>query len=97
MERIGRAASKIARGNLGLYNFYVVLISFLFSLLIFFICGSSVVIALILMAYAMKGTIPPNFEKEWISIIMVCMITLVIVIILFTLVAISRNIKFRLK
>ena len=37
MERIGIAASKIAQGNLFLYNICVIVISFLFSLFIFFI------------------------------------------------------------
>lgn len=37
MERIGIAASKIAKGNLLLYNSYVVLIAFLLSVLLFLI------------------------------------------------------------
>ena len=94
MERIGLAASKIAQGNLLLYNICVILISFLFALLIFFIGGSSVVVALILIAYVTKGMMPSNFEKEWISIGLVCMISLSIFVGLFSLIAISRNIKF---
>ena len=94
MERIGIAASKIARGNLFLYNFTVVMISFLFSLLIFFIGGLAVSIALILIACLLQGVMPANFGKEWwIYVRLVCMISLAIMAGLFSLVAIARNIK----
>ncbi len=94
MERIGIAASKMARGNLFLYNVCVIFLSSLFSLLIFFIGASAVVVAFILIAYITQGMIPANFAKEWISIGLVCMISLSIFVGLFSLVAISRNIKF---
>ncbi len=94
MERIGIAASKMAKGNLLFYNGWVILISFLFSFFIFFIGGSAIAIALILMTYGARGVMPVNFEKEWISIGLVCMISLAAVVGLFCLIAISRNIKF---
>ena len=93
MKRIGIAASKMAPKNLFLYNAYVIVIAFLFSLLIFFIGGSAVVVALISIAYATKGILPANFQKEWISIGLVCMITLTISVGLFSLIAISQNLK----
>ena len=94
MERIGIAASKMAKGNLFLYNIWVVIISFLFSFFIFSIGGSAIAIALILIAYSTQKVMPVNFEKEWISIGLLCMISLVAVIGGFCLIAISRNIKF---
>ena len=94
MERIGIAASKMAKGNLLLYNVWVIFISFLFSFFIFFIGGSAIAIALILIAYSAKGVMPVNFEKEWISIGLICMISLVVMVGGFCLIAISRNIKF---
>ncbi len=94
MERIGIAASKMAKGNLLFYNGYVVLISFLFAVFIFFIGGSAIAIALILIAFSARGALPVNFEKEWISIGLVCMISLAAMVGLFCLIAISRNIKF---
>ncbi len=94
MERIGIAASKIAKGNFYLYNFFVVLISFLFSIFIFLVGGSAVLIALILLGYFFKGSMSANFEKEWISVMLICMIALAISVGLFCLVAIARNIKF---
>ena len=93
MQRIGIAASKIAKGNLLVYNLFVVLISFLFSLFIFFLSGSAIVIALIVMAYVFSGIIPIDFEKNWISIMFLCMMTLTIVVSIFNLLAIFRNIK----
>ena len=93
MERIGIAASKMAKGNLLLYNSWVILISFLFSLFIFFIGGSAIAIALILIAASARGVLPVNFEKEWISIGLICMISLAAVVGVFCLIAISRNIK----
>ena len=93
MECIGMAASKMAKGNLLLYNIWVVAISFLFSFFIFFIGGSAIAIALILITLGVKGFMPVNFEKEWISISLICMISLVVVVTVFCLIAISRNIK----
>lgn len=94
MKRIGIAASKMAKGNLLLYNGWVIFISFLFSFFIFFIGGSAIAIALIVMTYSIRGVMPVNFEKEWISIGLICMISLAAVVGLFCLIAISRNIKF---
>ena len=94
MERIGIAASKMAQGKLFLYNVYVVLISFLFSLLIFLIGGSAVVIALIVIGYIVQGSGPACFGAEWRSIMLVCLGSLSFVVGLAALVAILRNIKF---
>ncbi len=94
MERIGLAASKIAKGNLFLYNGYVILLSFLFSFLIFVLAGSSLGIALIIIGYIANGFLPQNFEKDWTSVMRVCMISLTVMISLFNLFAILKNIKF---
>lgn len=97
MERIGIAASKIAKGNLVLYNLFVVLISLLFSLLTFLLAGTSIYITLLLIGYVNSmiygGGAPQNFEKEWTSVMLVCMIFLTIVVSLFNLLAILKNIK----
>lgn len=94
MERIGIAASKMAKGNLLFYNVWVVVISFLFSFFIFFIGGSAIAVALMVMTISAKGTMPVNFEKEWISIGLICMISLAAVVGIFCLIAVSRNLKF---
>ena len=99
MERIGIAASKMAKGNLLWYNAYVVLLSFLFALLIFLIGASAVVIALIVLGYIVQGGGPGlagqgRFGEEWQSIMLVCLGSLSFVVGCSTLVAILRNIKF---
>ena len=94
MERIGLAASKMAQGNPWLYNFYVVLISFLFSLFMFVISGSTVLIALIIISYIGNGIMDDQLSGKFFSILNVCLISLSIIIGVFNLVAIIKNLKF---
>ena len=94
MERIGIAASKIAKGNLFLYNFFVILISFLFSLLIFLISGLAVVIALAAMDCLLNDLMPAGFQKQWTSIVFLCMALLATIVGVFNLLAISKNVRF---
>jgi len=94
MKRIGIAASKMAKGNLVLYNAYVVLISFLFSLFIFIVAGVSVVFALIIISYVASEAASFDFDGEGFSISTICMISLTIVIFLLNLFALLTNIKF---
>ena len=94
MKRIGIAASKMAKGNLALYNCYVVLISFLFSLFIFVIAGATVVLALAIVAYVGSEVMAFEFEKAWPVVLPICMTSLTVVIVLFNLFAISQNFKF---
>ena len=95
MERIGIAASKIAKGNVLLYNLCVILISFLFSLLIFFIAGSSIILALIIIGYMIIGVSPVDFREEWVAVIRVCMVSLTVVVSIVNLFAVLRNIKIK--
>ena len=85
MERIGITASKIAKGRLLMYNLCVIGISFLFSLLVFFIAGSSIMLALIIISYVVEGVLPTGFEGGWGEVIRVSMISLTIVVSIFTL------------
>ena len=97
MHRIGIAASKIAKGNLFLYNFSVLLITFLFALLILFIAGSSIVVVLIMIAYfSSKGTYP-DLQQGWIFIMVICLRCLAVIIGILSLYAISINLKLRKK
>ncbi len=93
MERIGLAASKISKGNFFLYNIVVVGITIMFSLFIFFIAGSSIALALIILGYIMQGIMPTGFSQEWWGIFKLCMVTLTIVVGLFSLFAILKNWK----
>ena len=93
MKRIGIAASKISKGNLTLYNFYVVLISVLFSLFLFVVAGSTIVFALAIIQYVGSEIMGIEFERSWQSVLTVCMVSLTIVVTLFNLFAISKNMK----
>src|ERR1044072_2407199 len=95
MKRIGIAASKIAQGNVVLYNLYVVLISFLFSLIIFMVAGTSVFFALFMIDNLTRQFASIPFHENRSFIFMVCMISLTILVFLFNLYAISLNLKFR--
>ncbi len=95
MKRIGVVACKMAKGNLFLYNSFVLILVFLSALLLFFVAGLAIVLALGLIGYVVQGIFPPNYEKEWISVIVVCMISLTIAVSLFAATAISKNIKIR--
>ncbi len=55
MKRIGIAASRIAKDDLVLYNVFVIVLSFLLSLLIFFISAFSIVAGMALVSYVSRG------------------------------------------
>jgi hypothetical protein len=93
MKRIGIAASKISKGNLTVYNLYVVLISALFSLFIFIIAGSTVIFALVIIKYVGTEIMGVEFERSWRLVMAVCMVALTVVITLFNLFAILKNLK----
>ena len=97
MKRIGIAASKMAKGNLALYNIYVVLISFLFSFFLFLVCGASIFIALIVIMLLINGLVPFEWEERWVSVVTLCMVTLTVVVGIFNLLAMLTNIKLRWK
>ena len=93
MKRIGMAASKMAKDNLVLYNFYVILISFLFSLFIFIIAGSTVLFAFFLLGYLAMELKVFDFEKNKDTIFVLCMISLTVITIFFNILAIIKNIQ----
>lgn len=93
MKRIGIAASKISKGNVALYNFYVVLISSLFSFFILVVAGATVLFALTFLGYIFKEVMAIELEKSWSSILVFCMVALSVVMGVFNLVAIVMNIR----
>ncbi len=96
MNRIGIAASKIAKGDIVLYNAYVLLLVFLFALFIFVIAGAAIMLALMVVGFLVKGLLPQDLFGAWRQIITVCMATLTGVVGFFAVVAIVRNVKFKL-
>lgn len=93
MKRIGIAASKISKGNVPLYNLYVVLISCLFSFFIFIAAGMTIALALMLIGYVGTEIMGPGFKKDWSVIMMVCMTALTAIIALFNIFAILINVR----
>jgi hypothetical protein len=95
MERIGLAASKMAQGNLLFYNFYVIVLSFLFAVLIFLLAGSAVVFSLIILRYISHEVTGTDVLKDWTKILTYCLVTLSVLMGFFVLAAISKNLKFK--
>lgn len=93
MKRIGIAASKISKGNVPLYNLYVVLIACLFSLFIFIAAGATIALALMLIGYVGTEIVGVEFKRDWSLIVMVCMAVLTIVVALFNIFAILANVR----
>jgi hypothetical protein len=93
MERIGIAASKMSKGCLSSYNFYVVLLSCLFSLLIFFICGFAILLIVFLVSLILHALRPADFHEGWVPMFKFCMIVLALVIGIFNMIAIFKNIQ----
>ena len=94
MERVGIAASKIARGDLLKYNIFVVLIAFLCSFLLFLVCGLAILVALFLLALICRPFLPPEFHTAWLAIVRVCLTALGIVIGVLNILAVIKNFKF---
>ena len=95
MERIGLAASKMAKGNFVLYNLWVVIISSTVSIFLFLLAAISIFLALVILAAVVKGIMPVEFEKSWQSMLRICMLALTIVVSLFNLYAIIKNIRLK--
>ena len=93
MKRIGIAASKIAKGNVLVYNLAVLVISVLFSAFIFIVAGSTVMIALVIIMAVGNVLIPSLGRNDWKIVFKICMLSLTAIIVLFNLLAVLINIK----
>jgi len=95
MERIGIAASKIAKGNLFLYNFYVIIISVLVALLLFLLAGITVFLGLLVIRLALGPFLVSMGRHLWDVIFSLSLIFLAVVVTLFSLFAVLKNLKFK--
>jgi hypothetical protein len=93
MERIGIAASKMAQGNLCKYNLFVIVISCLFALFIFVICGFSVLVALFLISLVVREFVPSVSGGGWVHVAKLSLAGLAALIGVLNVVAIMKNIK----
>ena len=96
MKRIGIAASKISEGNIFLYNIFVLVLSSLFSLLVFFLSGFSIFLAIYLIHVLLTGSTVFDFYSHWGGILKSCMIALAVMMGFFNMCAIGVNLKFKL-
>ena len=94
MLRIGVAASKMSKGSLLSYNFFVVLISCLFSLIVFFICGFSILLIVFLVSLILHILRPVDFHAGWVPMAKFCMTVLAAVVGILNVVAIIKNVQF---
>ncbi len=95
MKRIGIAASRVAKGNLWLYNFYVLLLSFLLCLLIFFLSGFTLIVGLALISYITQGFMVVEPGTGFSALLKTCLVALTVVVGVIYLFAVLSNIKIR--
>ena len=93
MRRIGIAASKMAKGRLWTYNLFVVLLSCIFSLFIFLICGFSILIIVFLVSLGLSALRPAGFHADWKHMFKICLIILAAVMGILNIVAIIKNVQ----
>lgn len=97
MKRIGLAASKVSKGNVALYNIFVVVLSVLFSTMVFFMSAFSIIIALVLTAYVSSGFTSLALTDKWFEVFKICMAALAFVVGIINIAAILLNIQFKIK
>jgi hypothetical protein len=95
MKRIGIAASKISRDNVLLYNGVVLLLATLFALLIVFLSGFTIFLAIYLIHGLTTGFMTLDLHSSWGEIVKSCMVALAIVGGVFILCAVGVNIKIK--
>ena len=93
MKRIGIAASRISKGNLAHYNFYVVLISLIVSLFLFLVAGLAVFLAIGVIAFFGHETMTDELTNNWTTIMSVCLKALGMTVVIFNVVALTINLK----
>jgi len=96
MDRIGIAASKIAKGNIIVYNITVIALIFAFALFVFLIAGAAIMLGLIIVGYIISGVLFYDFSKDWIGVVSICMGSLTVVVGFFAVMALIRNLKFKI-
>lgn len=97
MRRIGVAASKIAKGNIWLYNLSVVAMACLLGLFVFLVCGFSIAVTLFVLSVLIQRLSPSGGDTAWLDVFKISLNILGALTGFFTLVAISKNIKLKLK
>ncbi len=97
MQRIGLAASKIAKGNIWVYHLTIVFISCLFAVFVFLVCGFFIAVTIFLLSLLPQRLLPSVNAHTWVHVFRICLKFLGVLIGIFTLIAILKNIKLRFK
>jgi hypothetical protein len=92
MKRIGIAASHIAKDDLVLYNVFVLILSFLLSLLIFCISAFSILMGVALTSYCTRGFMAIDAGSGFFRFAFFCLASVVGLI---NLTAVLVNIKLK--
>ncbi|MCA9404132.1 MAG: hypothetical protein KC897_10145 [Candidatus Omnitrophica bacterium] len=93
MKRIGMAASRISKGDVRLYNIYVVLISVTFSILLFFIAGMAVILAIGIIMVFGPETMTQELRNNWQTVTRMCVQALLVAVLVFNVVGMVINMK----
>ena len=93
MLRIGVAASKMSKDSVLTYNMYVVLIATLFSFLVFAICASCILMTILLVSWMIHIAHPHAPYPGWVHMLKISLLVLAMVIGVFNLIAIMKNIQ----
>lgn len=93
MKRIGMAASRISKGDVRLYNLYVVLISLLVSIFLFFIAGLAVILAIGIIMLFGPETMTEELRDNAPKVTRMCVQALLLVVVMFNLAGIAINAK----
>jgi len=95
MQRIGIAASKMAKGNIWLYHLALLAVTLLFALFAFLVCSFVVAVAIFLVSLILQFFLPAVDQKAWLGVLRTCLLLLAGVIGIIALVAIIQNIKLK--
>ncbi|MBF0570748.1 MAG: hypothetical protein HQL12_02630 [Candidatus Omnitrophica bacterium] len=94
MLRIGIAASKMSKRGLLSYNFYVILIACMVSFFIFLICGFAILPIIFLISLILHALKFTDNHAGWVHMFKICLIVLSLVVGIFNIIAILKNVQF---
>ncbi len=80
MKRIGIAASKLAQGNLVLYNAWVIGLTLILTVVLLVLAGIPTFVALTLMGHALEAFFPDSFGPQWTEVVQVSMAAVIMLV-----------------
>lgn len=96
MQRIGIAASHMSKGNIWMYNFFVLLISALVSTFMFLVIGATILFSLLVVSYLSRELgLSDMGRQDWMGVMKICMLVLTGIVVIWNITAVSRNIRLK--